>query len=55
MPRASAAPAVAAELLTLTNLLAEPDPPVRFRIDRWQPVESRVIFSAVVTGDLRRP
>lgn len=34
------------EIITLAQLLAEPEPAVRWRIEGWQPAESRVILAA---------
>lgn len=34
------------EIVTLAALLAEPDPPVTWRIHGWQPVETRVMLAA---------
>lgn len=39
-------PIIAPEMITLAALRQEPDPPIAWRLDGWQPAETRVVVAA---------
>jgi hypothetical protein len=54
-------PIIAPQIVTLSDLLAEPEPAIAWRLDAWQPAETRVMLAAAhktgkttLTGSLVR-